>query len=127
MIWTKILCAHQKAYICRRCAIHPDHFIISQMHSLFLCQYLLLPYGILRTSNKTYRSLEWSGDYTTSFQDLLPGGKYYIPTDTTRDKVCMYSYIQVHALRAYVHSECHTQKYRTSVHALGGWLHLIRE
>ena len=34
------------------------------------------------------RSREWSGDFTTSFQDLLPGGTFHIPGDqTTSNKV----------------------------------------
>ena len=28
-----------------------------------------------------YRSRDWSGDFTTSFQDLLPGGVFHVPSD----------------------------------------------
>ena len=36
-----------------------------------------------------YRSCEWSGDFITSFQELLPSGPFHVPnTDDKSDKVC---------------------------------------
>ena len=38
-----------------------------------------------------YRSRDWSGDFTTSFQDLLPGGVFHISSDKdTSHKVYLY-------------------------------------
>ena len=37
-----------------------------------------------------YRSRDWTGDFTTSFQDLLPGGVFHVPSDEDKsNKVCI--------------------------------------